>query len=236
MNMTDISTNLKNIRKRIDLALESSDRVTKDVILVAASKGQSSEAIRVAYECGQRHFGENYLQEAQKKQCELADLSDICWHFIGPIQSNKTSKISNNFDWVHTVDRLKIAQRLSGTRDVSKPLLNICVQVNVSKEITKSGVSLHECTKIANIISAYPRLNLRGLMTMPKSDMSDEAHKEVCETMSKLLLETRINSSKSAVLDTLSMGMSSDFERAIKEGATIVRLGSAIFGARKLLK
>ena len=230
--MTDVPGNLANIHERVNLALESSGRPAKDVILVAASKGQSSDVIRVAYECGQRHFGENYLQEAQKKQYELADLLDICWHFIGPIQSNKASKISNNFDWVHTVDRVKIAERLSNSRDASKPLLNICMQVNVSEEITKSGVSLHDCIKIANIISTYPYLNLRGLMAMPKNNMSHEEHKKVCETMSNLLLKTRINSSKSATLDTLSMGMSSDFERAIKEGATIVRLGSAIFGAR----
>ena len=230
--MTDIPTNLANIYKRVDLALESSGRSVKDIIIVAASKGHSSDAIRVAYECGQRHFGENYLQEAQKKQYELTDLLDICWHFIGPIQSNKTSKISNNFDWVHTVDRIKIAERLSDSRDANKPLLNICIQVNVSEEINKSGVSLHDCTKIANIISTYPYLNLRGLMAMPKNNMSHKEHKKVCETMSKLLLETKVSSSKSATLDTLSMGMSSDFERAIKEGATVIRLGSAIFGAR----
>ena len=230
--MINIPVNLASIYNRIDLALEGTDRSLKDIILIAASKGQSSNAIRTAYDCGQRHFGENYLQEALKKQEELSDLSDICWHFIGPIQSNKTGKISNNFDWVHTIDRTKIAERLNISREDSKPPLNVCIQVNISEEGTKSGVSVYECTKIANIISTFSSLRLRGLMTMPKNSATKEEYKEICQTMSKILLKTKSETSQLTKLDTLSMGMSSDFELAIKDGATMVRICSAIFGPR----
>ncbi|MFT7267782.1 MAG: pyridoxal phosphate enzyme (YggS family) [Porticoccus sp.] len=230
--MINIAINLNNINCRIQQALATTDRCTKDIILVAASKGQSSGAIRIAYALGQKHFGENYLQEALKKQQELSDLSDICWHFIGPLQSNKARKIAENFDWVHTIDKAKIAEKLNISRQDNQPPLNVCIQVNISKEESKSGLSVQECSDISTAVTALPRLNLRGFMTIPQNNATEAEQRKIFKAMSKLLLKVRDSSPQLTTLDTLSMGMSSDLEAALQEGATIIRVGSAIFGPR----
>jgi len=234
--MINIPGNLDAIYNRIDEALSNTDRCVKDIILVAASKGQSSEAIRIAYASGQRHFGENYLQEALKKQQELHDLSDICWHFIGPMQSNKAKKIALNFDWVHTIDKIKNAERLGRSREDKQSPLNVCIQVNISEEESKSGLSTRECPQTAAEIANFSSLKLRGLMAIPENNATEEGKKKACRALSKLFFEVKNSSPRLATLDTLSMGMSSDFEIALKEGATIIRVGSAIFGPRQLLQ
>jgi hypothetical protein len=198
------------------------------VTLLAVSKAQAAEKLRRTYEAGQTKFGENYLQEALNKQAELADLK-IEWHFIGPIQSNKTQPIAQHFSWVHGVDRLKIAQRLSDARPVELPPLQICLQVNISGEASKSGVTPNELLDLVKVISALPKLTLRGLMTIPEPTDNEALQRQQFKQMRDLLNDLK---KQGFTLDTLSMGMSSDYKIAIEEGATIVRIGSAIFGAR----
>jgi pyridoxal phosphate enzyme (YggS family) len=196
--------------------------------LIAVSKTQPAEAIREVYALGQRDFGENYLQEALAKQEELADLDDIVWHFIGPIQSNKTRPIAEHFDWVHSVDRIKTAERLDQQRPAHLPPLNICIQVNVSGESTKSGAALSELADLSDRIGQLHRLHLRGLMAIPAPiDHSDDDQGKPF----RLLREASENLPKP--LDSLSMGMSDDLESAILEGATWVRIGTALFGPRR---
>jgi len=208
--------------------MTNAGRMDDRISLVAVSKTQPSSTIRSAFNVGQKLFGENYVQEAIEKQVELADL-DIEWHFIGPIQSNKTQQIAQHFSWVHGIDRLKIAQRLNDARDAGMPPLQVCIQVNISGEDSKSGVPPEEVAELARALQALPRLRLRGLMAIP-APSSDNAflHSQfagVREVYEKL-------NAQGFALDTLSMGMSDDFAIAIAEGATIVRIGSAIFGAR----
>ncbi|MFM1911489.1 MAG: putative enzyme [Pseudomonadota bacterium] len=199
-----------------------------EVMLLAVSKAQSAEKLREAWEAGQTRFGENYLQEALNKQAELADLK-IEWHFIGPIQSNKTQPIAQHFSWVHGVDRLKIAQRLNDARPADLPPLQICLQVNISGEDSKSGVAPNELLELVGTVSALPKLTLRGLMTIPEPTDDESLQRQQFKQMRLLLNDLK---KEGVVLDTLSMGMSSDYRIAIEEGATIVRIGSAIFGAR----
>ena len=199
-----------------------------EVMLLAVSKAQSAEKLREAWEAGQTRFGENYLQEALNKQAELADLK-IEWHFIGPIQSNKTQPIAQHFSWVHGVDRLKIAQRLNDARPADLPPLQICLQVNISGEDSKSGVAPNELLELVETVSALPKLTLRGLMTIPEPTDDETVQRQQFKQMRVLLNDLK---KEGVVLDTLSMGMSSDYKIAIEEGATIVRIGSAIFGAR----
>jgi len=199
-----------------------------EVILLAVSKAQTAEKLREAYAAGQTKFGENYLQEALNKQAELADLN-IEWHFIGPIQSNKTQPIAQHFSWVHGVDRLKIAQRLSDARPVDLPPLQICLQVNISGETSKSGVAPNALLDLVKVVSTLPRLTLRGLMTIPEPTDDEALQRQQFKQMRDLL--NNLNKEGFA-LNTLSMGMSSDYKVAIEEGATIIRVGSAIFGAR----
>ena len=199
-----------------------------EVTLLAVSKAQSSEKLREAHEAGQTKFGENYLQEALNKQVDLADLS-IEWHFIGPIQSNKTQPIAQHFSWVHGVDRLKIAQRLNEARSADLPPLQICLQVNISGEDSKSGVAPNELFELVKTVSALPKLTLRGLMTIPEPTDDEAVQRQQFKQMRALLNDLK---KEGVVLDTLSMGMSSDYKIAIEEGATIVRIGSAIFGTR----
>jgi len=199
-----------------------------EVILLAVSKAQAAEKLREAYAAGQTKFGENYLQEALNKQAELADLN-IEWHFIGPIQSNKTQPIAQHFSWVHGVDRLKIAQRLSDARPVDLPPLPICLQVNISGETSKSGVAPNALLDLVKVVSTLPRLTLRGLMTIPEPTDDEALQRQQFKQMRDLL--NNLNKEGFA-LNTLSMGMSSDYKVAIEEGATIIRVGSAIFGAR----
>jgi len=229
--MTTISNRLQHILATIQSA-QASSRFRQPVKLVAVSKAQPASAIREAYQAGQTVFGENYLQEALEKQAELADLA-LEWHFIGPIQSNKTQPISQHFAWVHSVDRLKIAQRLNEARPPNMAPLQVCIQVNVSNEESKSGVSPGDLEALATAIQTLPRLKLRGLMAIPAptKDKSQQIaqFKQVRECYDALL-------AKGFTLDTLSIGMSDDYPIAITQGATIVRIGSALFGARPVSK
>ena len=226
--MTSISNRLQDILATIQLAKLANHRA-QSVNLLAVSKAQSALAIREAYAAGQKLFGENYLQEALDKQSQLADLA-IEWHFIGPIQSNKTQLIAQHFNWVHSIDRLKIAQRLNDARPETLAPLQVCIQVNISNEESKSGVTQQELETLASAISKLPRLKLRGLMAIPEPNNDNNKQriqfKQVRECYDDLL-------EKGFTLDTLSIGMSDDYRIAIEEGATIVRIGSALFGARK---
>ena len=227
--MTAILSNLQATREAIAKAAIDARRNIADVHLLAVSKTFSVEAVREAYRGGQTAFGENYLQEALDKIAALNDLP-LEWHFIGPIQSNKTRLIAENFAWVHGVDRLKVAERLSAQRPPHLPPLNICLQVNVSGEDSKSGVTFEDAPQLARKIFALPHLKLRGLMSIP-APASAEIEQRVPFAKMRQLLE-KLNE-QGLALDTLSMGMSHDFPAAIKEGATIVRIGTAIFGVRK---
>lgn len=218
-----------------DIAEALTKRDTKHIIskdgevtLLAVSKAQSAEKLREAYEAGQTKFGENYLQEALNKQTELADLN-IEWHFIGPIQSNKTQPIAQHFSWVHGVDRIKIAQRLNDARPADLPRLQICLQVNISGEASKSGVAPNALLELVKAVSALPKLTLRGLMTIPEPTNDEVLQHQQFKQMRELLQNLN---KEGYALDTLSMGMSNDYQIAIEEGATIVRVGSAIFGER----
>ncbi len=226
--MTAILSNLQATREAVAKATIEAHRAVGDVHLLAVSKTFPAAAVREAFQGGQRAFGENYLQEALDKMALLNDLP-LEWHFIGPIQSNKTRPIAEHFAWVHGVDRLKVAQRLSEQRPATMPPLNICLQVNVSGEESKSGVAMNEAAQLAQEVSRLPRLKLRGLMSIP-APASGETEQRVAFAKMRVLLQ-ELNQQGSS-LDTLSMGMSHDFPAAIKEGATIVRIGTAIFGTR----
>ena len=226
--MSTIEKNIAKVAARIREAAQAVERDPASVGLLAVSKTQLAAAIREAAEAGMRDFGENYLQEALQKKQELQDL-DINWHFIGAIQSNKTRLIAQNFNWVHTIDRLKIAQRLSEPRAPEQTPLNICIQVNTSGENSKSGVSIEATFELAKQISRLPQLHLRGLMTIPAAINDFEQQRQPFRLLRELKDEIQ---SQGIELDTLSMGMSNDMEAAIAEGSTIVRIGTAIFGAR----
>lgn len=203
----------------------------ESVTLLAVSKTFGADAVRQAHAAGQRAFGENYVQEALDKIAALADLRpQLEWHLIGPLQSNKTRVVAEAFDWVHTVDRLKVAQRLSQQRPASMPPLNVCLQVNVSGEASKSGVAPAELPALAAEVARLPGLRLRGLMSIPEPVEGFEAQRRPHRELRGLWQSLRDDG---LALDTLSMGMSADVEAAIMEGATIVRVGSAIFGARR---
>jgi PLP dependent protein len=223
--MSTIADNILQVSSRIQAATQAAHREEHSVQLLAVSKTKPAEALREAYAAGLRDFGENYLQEALGKQLELADLP-LIWHFIGPIQSNKTRAIAEHFAWVHSVDRLKIAQRLSEQRPAELPPLNICIQVNVSGEDSKSGCSPADLPALAQAISELPRLKLRGLMAIPEPTDDRAAQDAAFAAVQSL------QASLNLPLDTLSMGMSHDLESAIAQGATWVRIGTALFGAR----
>ncbi|BBP62099.1 YggS family pyridoxal phosphate-dependent enzyme [Pseudomonas sp. St316] len=223
--MSTIADNIAQVSSRIRAAEQAAQRAEHSVQLLAVSKTKPVQALREAYAAGLRDFGENYLQEALGKQLELTDLP-LIWHFIGPIQSNKTRAIAEHFDWVHSVDRLKIAQRLSEQRPADLPPLNICIQVNVSGEASKSGCTPADLPALASAINALPRLKLRGLMAIPEPT-EDRAAQDAA-----FAAVQRLQASLALPLDTLSMGMSHDLESAIAQGATWVRIGTALFGAR----
>ncbi len=223
--MSTIADNIAQVSSRIHAAALAAKRDEHSVQLLAVSKTKPAEALREAYAAGLRDFGENYLQEALSKQLELADLP-LIWHFIGPIQSNKTRAIAEHFAWVHSVDRLKIAQRLSEQRPAELPPLNICIQVNVSGEASKSGCTPADLPALANAISELPRIKLRGLMAIPEPTEDRAAQDAAFAAVQSL------QASLNLPLDTLSMGMSHDLESAIAQGATWVRIGTALFGAR----
>lgn len=223
-----IAQNIKSIQTLIHNAEQKYGRQQGSVRLLAVSKTRPAEDVRAAFAKNQLDFGENYLQDALNK-IEVVSEPTIEWHFIGPIQSNKTRQIAQNFNWVHTVDRLKIAQRLNEQRDSSQKPLNVCIQVNTSGESSKSGISSDNALGLALQISQLPNLQLRGLMTIPapSNDFAEQ------RKPFRLLREIKDNiESKGIALDTLSMGMSNDMEAAIAEGSTMVRIGTAIFGAR----
>ena len=223
--MSTIAENIAKVGVRIREAAQASQRDCATVGLLAVSKTKPAAAIRQAFAAGVRDFGENYLQEALEKQLELGDLP-LIWHFIGPIQSNKTKAIAEHFAWVHSVDRLKIAQRLSDQRPAHLPALNICLQVNVSGEPSKSGCNPDELPALAQAVTQLPNLRLRGLMTTP------EPTDDVARQHAAFARLRELQDGLGLDLDTLSMGMSHDLEAAIAEGATWVRIGTALFGAR----
>lgn len=226
--MHRIEDRLTEVSKRITNAAHEYGRRPGEVTLLAVSKRQTAEKIAAAVSLGLKDFGENYLQEALEKQTELKNLN-ICWHFIGPIQSNKTRAIANHFDWVHTVDRIKIAERLHAQREREEPM-QVCIQVNIDNEESKSGVLPEEAFELARAISGLPKLQLRGLMVIPEVKTDFGQQRLAFQKTRELLV--KINAKLGLSLDTLSMGMSADLEAAIAEGATIVRIGTAIFGER----
>ncbi|HEX3634435.1 MAG TPA: YggS family pyridoxal phosphate-dependent enzyme [Paraburkholderia sp.] len=230
MSSSHVTRHLDEVRQRIAKAAADASRDASSVTLLAVSKTFPAEDVRAAFNAGQRAFGENYVQEAVAKITGLADLrSEIEWHFIGPLQSNKTKVVAENFDWVHSVDRLKIAERLNEQRPEDLPRLSVCLQINVSGEDSKSGVAPGDALALAHQIAVLPRLHLRGLMAIPEPagtlDEQRAPHRRLREIMDTLR-------SDGLELDTLSMGMSADIEAAVLEGATVVRIGTAIFGAR----
>lgn len=229
--MPDISSNIKHLLRAFGSAAEISGRNAETITLLAVSKTQPPQAVRAAFAAGQRAFGENYLQEALDKMAELADLA-IEWHFIGPIQANKTRPIAEHFDWVHSVAREKIAQRLNDQRPPHLPPLNVCIQVNIDGEDSKAGVAPDEVADLALKIAQLPRLRLRGLMAIPAPQGDPQQQREAFFRLRQLLATLSAQYPQLAALGTLSMGMSGDFAAAIAEGATIVRIGTAIFGAR----
>lgn len=226
--MTTIRNNLQTVHDRIAAACAQAHRPVHEVTLLAVSKTFGPEAVREAHAAGQRAFGENYIQEAVEKMALLADLP-LQWHCIGPIQSNKTRLVAQHFDWAHTVDRLKIAQRLSEQRPSDRPPLQVCIQVNIDGGASKSGVAPDEVAGLAREILGLPGLRLRGLMTIPEPAEGFDAQREVHERTTALF---RALVTDGLPLDTLSMGMTADLEAAVAAGSTMVRVGTAIFGGR----
>ncbi|MFA7278863.1 MAG: YggS family pyridoxal phosphate-dependent enzyme [Sterolibacterium sp.] len=226
--MTIISANLQAVKARIRAAAQAVGRDAGAARLLAVSKGWPAECVRSAFSAGQRAFGENYVQEGVAKIIALDDL-DLEWHFIGPLQSNKTREVAENFDWVHSLDRIKIAERLSAQRPSGASPLQVCIQVNVSGEDSKSGVAPAEVAALAHAIKPLPGMRLRGLMTIPEASENAGLLRQRFALLRKLLEQLN---GEGMQLDTLSMGMSEDFEIAIAEGATILRIGTAIFGQR----
>lgn len=233
--METLSQRYFQVVDRIRIDCEAAERNPSTVHLLAVSKTRSAADVLALAALGQRDFAENYLQEALDKISACAN-DTLCWHFIGPIQSNKTRDIATSFRWVHSVDRAKIAQRLSDQRPAHLPPLNICIQVNIDNENSKSGIPLSDVTALAEHIASLPRLQLRGLMAIPRADSDDNnraAFDKLAMTLSSLR-HTITTSGEVAMLDTLSMGMSGDFDSAICAGATHVRIGTALFGPRQV--
>ena len=226
--MTTIPGNLQHVRARIATACQRAGRGVEEVTLLAVSKTFGADAVRAAAAAGQRAFGENYIQEGVEKIAALRDLG-LTWHCIGTIQSNKTRLVAEHFDWVHTVDRLKIAERLSAQRPADRPPLNVCIQVNIDGGANKSGVAPGEALALARAVAALPQLKLRGLMSIPEIAPDFDAARAVHASARALFDQLNADG---LGLDTLSMGMSDDLEAAIAAGSTMVRIGTAIFGSR----
>ena len=229
--MANIENNTTSVQRRLQQAARDAGRNPEDILLLAVSKTRTSAQVRTALESGLSSFGENYLQEAVEKIAQLSN-SAISWHFIGPLQSNKTRQVAEHFDWVHTVDRLKIAKRLSDQRAPDMPALNVCLQINIDNESSKSGLSPEQAIEVANSVALLPNLRLRGLMAIPKPSTEPAEQRQPFARLRALLEEINTRLDNSQKLDTLSMGMSGDLEPAIYEGATIVRVGTDIFGPR----
>ncbi len=228
MKRSPIADNTAKLLQRVRLSAEKSQRQTSDIVVLAVSKTRTAVDIREACAAGLNQFGESYLQEALGKMAELEDLP-LTWHFIGPVQSNKTRSIATHFDWVHSVDREKIARRLSEQRPEGMAPLQVCLQVNISGESSKSGVSPDELPDLARAVAGLPRLRLRGLMAIPAATGDIAGQRRAFASLRQALQALKPTI---AGLDTLSMGMSADLEAAIAEGSTIVRVGTAIFGSR----
>ena len=227
--MIDIKNNIIKIKKNIlDLELIL-NREKNSVILMAVSKMQDSEKIREAYSSGQKNFGENYLQESLGKISELSDL-DITWHYIGKIQSNKSKLIAENYDWVHSIDKISTLKKISDHRKNSKDKINVCIQVNLDNEETKSGIAIEKVESFINEAVNFDGINLRGLMAIPMYEKEYELQYATFMKI-KILFDSLVN--KGYKLDTLSIGMSSDYSAAVAAGSTIVRIGTSIFGERK---
>ncbi|VUD67562.1 Alanine racemase [Thalassocella blandensis] len=222
-----IKENLRLVNLRIEKAARDHNRNKEAISLLAVSKKHGAESIIEAFDSGQQHFGENYVQEAIDKMQQLSSL-DITWHFIGPIQSNKTRAIAENFSWVHSVDRLKIAERLAKQRPAHLPPLNLCIQINIDEEASKSGIDLAELETFVDQLQQWPQLKLRGLMTIPQAGASEAAFRRMQDVFTRIQ-----QSGRCPDFDTLSMGMSADLETAIACGSTMVRVGTDIFGARQ---
>lgn len=231
--MNILIKNLHSVQEHIQQAAESAKRDPKDIHLLAVSKQQPAEAIRLLCEAGQTRFGENYVQEALVKMKALSDLP-IEWHYIGHLQANKTRDIAEHFSWVHTIDRESIAKRLHDQRPASLPPLQVCIQVNFAQEEQKAGVDADEVLSLAKSILEWPRLQLRGLMVLPPDNITAyDAQLKSFQQLAELQSELQSQLGPQGIsLDTLSMGMTHDFKAAIEAGATIVRIGTAIFGAR----
>ncbi|MFY9327064.1 MAG: YggS family pyridoxal phosphate-dependent enzyme [Georgfuchsia sp.] len=232
--MTTIAANLQVVRQRIATACAAAGRLPDAVTLLAVSKSCPAEQVQIAAACGQRAFGESYLQEAEDKIATLRDMGGEQrpeWHFIGPLQSNKTRAVAEQFDWVHSLDRLKLAERLSMQRPAAMEPLQICIQVNVSGESSKSGCAPEQVRQLVRAVSLLPRLQLRGLMTIPEPTENITLLRSRFALLRQLREQLNV---QGFALDTLSMGMSHDLEAAILEGATIVRVGTAIFGERQI--
>jgi pyridoxal phosphate enzyme (YggS family) len=228
--MATMASRLQQVRGRLAAACAAAQRDVHSVTLLAVAKTMPADAIREAHAAGQRSFGENYVQEALDKMDALADLHErLEWHLIGPLQSNKTRVVAERFDWVHSLDRLKTAERLSAQRPPGRPALQVCLQVNVSGEASKSGVAPPDLPALAHAVAALPRLRLRGLMAIPEPVAGLAAQRRPHAALRELLHALQ---AQGLAVDTLSMGMSADLEAAVLEGATIVRVGTAIFGVR----
>ncbi len=228
MNKATIASQIDKVLTRIAAAATQASRLSEDITLIAVSKTKPASDIEAAAACGLKDFGENYLQEALDK-IQALQAFELTWHFIGPIQSNKTRPIAEHFDWVHSVDRLKIAQRLSDQRPAHLGPLNICLQVNISNEDTKSGVSAEQAPELAKVIATLPNIRLRGVMAIPQPSDDPTEQAAAFEAVAALFNTLRLTNPE---LDTLSMGMSQDLEAAIAAGSTMVRIGTDIFGAR----
>jgi len=226
---TSVSANLAQVRKRIELACQAVGRASDTVKLLAVSKTMPAQAVREAYAAGQLAFGENYIQEGVDKIAVLADLP-LEWHCIGPIQSNKTKLVAENFAWVHSIDRLKIAERLSAQRPAHLPPLQVCLQVNVDGGSNKSGVAPEDLLALAQAVAKLPHLQLRGIMTIPEPAETEAEARAVHQQAKRLFDHLK---TAGLTLDTLSMGMTADLEAAVAEGSTCVRVGTAIFGSRQ---
>lgn len=229
--MLNIENNVTAVKRRLQQAARDAGRNPEDILLLAVSKTRSSAQVSLAQSAGIHSFGENYLQEASDKIAKLG-CQGLDWHFIGPLQSNKTRQVAELFAWVHTVDRLKIAQRLSAQRPTTMPALNICLQINIDNEESKSGFSPEQALSMAATIAQLPNLRLRGLMTIPRPTANLAEQQQPFAKLAALQKEINSTLDNSEKLDTLSMGMSADLEAAIAEGATIIRVGTDIFGPR----
>jgi len=227
--MTSIQHNLQQLRQRIRAAATQCGRDPEEVTLLAVSKTKPASAVEEAIEAGQLAFGENYVQEGVEKIEALAAHPQVEWHFIGPLQSNKSRLVAEHFAWCHTVDRLKIAQRLNDQRPDALPPLNVLIQVNISDENSKSGIMLEDLPELAQQVAALPRLQLRGLMAIPAPESDYARQLAVCQRMADAFRQLK---QRYPDVDTLSLGMSYDMEAAIAAGSTMVRIGTAIFGAR----